>query len=85
MKNSRGLGVIRLGDQTSHGGKVISAQPNLKALGKAVAVEGDLTQCPQCKGVFPIQVGGSERHHQGKAVAFDGDSTACGAKLLSTI
>lgn len=85
MKNSKGLGVIRLGDKTTHGGKVISAQPTFKALGKPVAVAGDMTMCPQCKGTFPIQVTSSERRHHGKAVAYDGDKTACGAKLISSI
>lgn len=85
MKNSKGLGVIRLGDKTTHGGTVISAQPTFKVLGKAVAVEGDLTACPQCKGAFPIQPADSERHHNGRAVAYDGDKAACGAKLISSI
>ena len=56
MKNSKGLGVIRLGDSTSHGGKVISAAADLKALGKAVALHGDQATCPKCKGTFAIQV-----------------------------
>lgn len=85
MKNSKGSGVIRLGDATSHGGKVMSASRNFKALGKAVAVDGDMTFCPQCKGAFPIQVNASDRHHNGKAVAFDGDKTECGATLISSI
>ena len=85
MKNSKGLGVIRLGDKTSHGGQVISAQSTLKALGKPVAVTGDMTICPQCKGAFPIQVTSSERKHHGKAVAYDGDKATCGAKLISSI
>lgn len=85
MKNSKGHGIIRLGDKTSHGGKVISAQSSFTVLGKTVAVEGDLTVCPQCKGTYPIQPLGNERHHNGKLVAFDGDKAACGAKLLSSI
>lgn len=85
MKNSKGLGVIRLGDKTTHGGQVISGQPSLKVLGKAVAVEGDLTTCPKCKGNFAIEVTSSDRHHHGQAVAYDGDKAACGAKLISSI
>lgn len=85
MKNSKGRGIIRLGDKTTHGGTVISAQATFNVLGKAVAVEGDATICPQCKGTFPILAAGSERHHHGQAVAYDGDKTACGAKLLSSI
>ena len=85
MKNSKGLGVIRLGDQTSHGGKVISANPSLKVLGKPVALEGDMTACPQCKGNYPIKTSGSERKHHDKPVAYDGDKAACGAKLISSV
>ena len=85
MKNSKGRGIVRLGDKTTHGGQVISAQATFKALGKAVAVEGDLTVCPKCKGTFPIQPASSERRHHGQAVAYDGDKTACGAKLISSI
>lgn len=84
MKNSKGLGVIRIGDKTSHGGKVISAQSTFKVLGKQVAVADDMTFCPKCKGSFPIQVPGSERHHHGKAVAYHGDKAACGANLISS-
>lgn len=85
MKNSNGQGVIRLGDTTSHGGKVISASKDFKVLGKSVATNGDMTFCPQCKGSFPIQTTSSDRYHHGKTVAYDGDKAACGAKLISSI
>lgn len=85
MKNSKGKGVIRLGDKTSHGGSVISAATDLKYLGKCVALEGNQVVCPKCKGAFPIKAPGSERKHKGKRVAYDGDKAACGAKLLSSI
>ncbi|GJI92765.1 PAAR domain-containing protein [Duganella hordei] len=85
MNNSKGYGVVRLGDKTTHGGTVVSAQPTFKVLGKAVAVEGDLTACPQCKGTFPIQTAGSERHHNGRAVAYNDDKATCGARLISSI
>ncbi|GJI99162.1 hypothetical protein RugamoR57_58800 [Duganella caerulea] len=85
MKNSKGKGVIRVGDSTSHGGKVTSGANDYLVLGKAVALEGNMTTCPQCKGTFPIQPSESERHHHGKAVAYDGDKAACGAVLISSI
>lgn len=85
MKNSKSRGVIRLGDKTSHGGTVISASPDLKALGKCVAVEGNLVMCPKCRGVFPIQTSKSDRKHKGKQVAYEGDISACGGKLISSI
>ncbi|SFV15406.1 PAAR domain-containing protein [Pseudoduganella namucuonensis] len=85
MKNAEGKGVIRLGDQTSHGGKVVTASSTLKALGGQVALQGDTTICPKCKGTFPIVPAGSDRKHHGKPVAFEGDKAACGAKLISSI
>jgi uncharacterized Zn-binding protein involved in type VI secretion len=66
MKDAKGRGVIRLGDTTSHGGTVITASTTLEALGREVAVDGDLTVCPRCKGKFPINVNQSDRQHHGK-------------------
>lgn len=85
MKDNSGRGVIRIGDATSHGGKVISACTDFKALGKSIAVNGDMTQCPKCKGNFPIEVSSSDRLHRGKMVAYHGDKTACGAALISSL
>ncbi len=85
MKDQNGRGIIRLGDKTSHGGEVISAAGDFTVLGTRVAVEGDATYCPKCKGQFPIQPSGSTRKHQGKQVAYDGDLSACGARLISSI
>ena len=85
MKDSKDRGVIRLGDKTSHGGQVISASDSFTVRGKAVALNGDMTFCPQCKGTFPIQVGDSERQHHGIQMAYHGDATACGAKLIASI
>lgn len=85
MKNQNGRGVIRLGDKTTHGGEVISAAKDFTVLGKSVALEGDATYCPKCKGKFPIQPSGSTRKHHGKQVAYDEDLTGCGAKLITSI
>jgi uncharacterized Zn-binding protein involved in type VI secretion len=85
MKDQQGRGVVRLGDKTTHGGEVISAAQDFTVLGKRVAVEGDSTYCPQCKGKYPIQPGSDTHKHHGKRVAYDQDPTACGAKLISSI
>jgi len=85
MKDEQGRGVIRLGDKTTHGGEVISAAQDFTVLGKKVAVEGDDTYCPKCKGKFSILPSGSTRKHRGKQVAYDQDQTACGAKLIASI
>jgi uncharacterized Zn-binding protein involved in type VI secretion len=85
MKDQHGRGVIRIGDKTTHGGEVISAAPDFTVLGKQVALEGDTTYCPQCKGTFSIHPGGDTRRHRGKRVAYHEDLTSCGAKLISSI
>jgi uncharacterized Zn-binding protein involved in type VI secretion len=85
MKDQQGRGVVRLGDKTTHGGQVISAAQDFTVLGKRVAVEGDSTYCPKCKGKYPIQPGGGTRKHHGKWVAYDQDPTACGARLISSL
>lgn len=85
MKDQQGRGVIRLGDKTTHGGEVISAAPDFTVPGKHVAVAGDSTYWPRCKGNFSIQPAGGTRKHREKQVAYDQDLTACGARLISSI
>jgi uncharacterized Zn-binding protein involved in type VI secretion len=85
MKDQQSRGVIRLVDKTTHGGQVISAAGDFTVLGKQVAIEGDATYCPKCKGKFTIYPHGSTRKHHGKQVAYDQDLTACGAKLISSL
>ncbi len=77
--------VIRLGDATSHGGKVLSfAATHFTVNGIAVACVGDLCSCP-IKGHQGCKIAsGSSRHSiNGIAIAFEGDTTTCGAKLLA--
>ena len=79
--------VIRLGDETSHGGKVISTRANhFKIGGIAVACVGDPCSCPVPGHNGCTIIGGSARHRiNGIAVAFDDDVTSCGAKLKSSL
>ena len=81
----QGRGVIRLGDATTHGGRVIQVAHKPKVFGIPIACIGDLTECPKCKGVFPIVEGDSEYKIMGTPVAFDGHKTACGAALISSV
>lgn len=79
--------VIRLGDPTSHGGKVVSvAATHFTVGGIAVARMGDLCICP-IKGheVCTIAEGSSVHAIDGVPVAYDGHKTSCGATLISTI
>lgn len=77
---------IVIGDRTSHGGTVISADNTFDINGKAVARVGDLTVCPKkgCKGVFPIVTGAEDMASMGNPPARHGDKTACGARLISS-
>jgi uncharacterized Zn-binding protein involved in type VI secretion len=79
--------VIRLGDPTSHGGKVVeSGAPHFTVSGKAVALVGDKCTCPINGHQNCTIVSGSAKHQvNGKAVAYDGDKTSCGATLISTV
>ena len=78
--------VIRLGDPTSHGGKVVACcATNCKAAGQPIAVVGDKVTCPVQGHVNCTIATGNARHRiNGKAVAYDGDTTSCGALLQST-
>jgi len=78
-------GVIRLNDPTSHGGIVISASPNSKVHGIAVARKGDSCTCPVLgHGVCVIVEGDPKVLIDGIPVAFDGHKTSCGATLITT-
>lgn len=80
-----GKGVIRLNDKTDHGGQVTSASSGTRVMGKQAALKGDMTFCPQCKGMYAIKASGSGARHEGQAYAYDGDATECGAKLISSL
>lgn len=79
--------VIRLGDPTSHGGKVVSVSANhFMVDGKAVARVGDLCSCP-IKGHDTCKIAEGEQRHviDGIAVAYEGHRTTCGAALIATV
>ena len=77
--------VIRLGDSTSHGGKVIEASMQTDSLQMSLARVGDKVSCPiPGHGVCPIMSGDMTFIVDGKAVARAGDKTSCGAVLIPT-
>ena len=77
-------GVIRLGDPTSHGGRVMTAAPQSTALGVAVARLGDACSCPLHRCCV-IAEGDPDVTIDGSPVAFEGHKTDCGAVLMSTM
>lgn len=76
--------IIRLGDPTSHGGKVLEGSTTNICHGKPIAYVGHKTSCPKCKGTFPIIEGAMTTTFYGKGVALAGMKTACGATLIAT-
>ena len=79
--------VIRLGDPTSHGGKVISASASDYLVdGIAVVRVDDQCSCPiPGHGVTKVMEGDADYIVGGKPVALAGHKTGCGAQLISTI
>ena len=82
-KNNRG--VIRLGDTTNHGGKVIQIAHTPEDMSRPIACIGDLVQCPKCNGVYQIMEGEPTFTIMGIPVALDGHKTACGATLITSV
>lgn len=80
------LSIIRLGDPTSHGGKVISASPTHTIGGLGIARVGDSVACPIAgHGVNPIVEGAPTFLIGGQMVALQGYRSACGCMLISSL
>jgi uncharacterized Zn-binding protein involved in type VI secretion len=78
--------VIRLGDPTSHGGKVVKVSAtHFTVDGIPVACVGDVCSCP-IKGHDNCTIAEGDPHHviNGIAVAYEGHKTSCGASLMSS-
>jgi uncharacterized Zn-binding protein involved in type VI secretion len=74
---------IVLGDKTTHGGTVITAQEMMTIDGKPVATVGCKVTCPKCRGTFSIIEGDPNDTLNGQPIAREGDRTECGAQLLA--
>ena len=78
--------VIRLGDPTSHQGKVVAAASPLTVMGIPVARVGDVCTCPKRGHDNCTIVEGDPNHLvDGIPVAYEGHKTSCGAVLISTV
>lgn len=77
--------VIRLGDDTSHGGKVVSATSHVTVGGKPVARLGDKCTCPKRGHNNCVIVEGDTAWTiDGIPVALEGHKISCGAVLVSS-
>lgn len=78
--------VIRLGDPTNHGGKVVEITATHYTIGGIpVARVGDLCSCP-IPGHDGCTVAEGNPHHivEGIPVAYEGHKTSCGAALIAS-
>lgn len=86
FQDEKGRRVIRLGDTTSHGGKVITGAEMWNVYGKPVARVGDQVICHRCDNkVYEIVEGNQKITAFGRPVAFEGHKTSCGAILISSL
>jgi uncharacterized Zn-binding protein involved in type VI secretion len=76
--------IIRLGDPTSHDGRVVEGSMTDICHGKPIAFIGHKVHCPKCKGTYPIVEGVLTTNFYGKGVAVAGMKTSCGATLIAT-
>jgi uncharacterized Zn-binding protein involved in type VI secretion len=71
-----------LGDDTTTGGKVISASNSGFSQGQSIACLGDYASCPKCtKGYGSIIEGTYDCIVDGKPAAYDGCIVACGCPI----
>jgi uncharacterized Zn-binding protein involved in type VI secretion len=78
--------LIRLGDDTDHGGKVISASSTMRYDGRFVARKGDEVSCPK-HNIKPnlIIEGDDSTMDEGVPVARHGYRAMCGCRLISSL
>lgn len=85
------LKIITVGDDTDHGGKVISGSPTHDIGGKAIARIGDEVSCPQVypggkpHGINKITTGHDTLTAGGIPVAVHGCKAHCGCTLIGKV
>lgn len=76
--------IARVGDQTDHGGTIVSGSSDVTTNGIPTARIGDMHSCPiSGHGSTPIVTGSGSVTANGIPVARVGDSTGCGATIVS--
>jgi uncharacterized Zn-binding protein involved in type VI secretion len=77
---------IRLGDDTDHGGKVISASSTMSYDGRFIARKGDEVSCPKHDIDPNLIIEGDElTMDEGVAIARHGNRAMCGCRLISSL
>jgi uncharacterized Zn-binding protein involved in type VI secretion len=81
------INLIRLGDDTDHGGKVITASSTMRFDSRFVARKGDEVSCPKHPNVKPnvIEEGDETLNDNGAPIARHGHHATCGCRLISSL
>ncbi|WP_321892554.1 PAAR domain-containing protein [Paraburkholderia tropica] len=81
------MDLIRLGDDTDHGGKVATASQTMQFDGRYVARKGDEVTCPRHENIRPnvIIEGDESITDDGVPIARDGHRATCGCRLISSV
>jgi uncharacterized Zn-binding protein involved in type VI secretion len=80
------INLIRFGDNTDHGGKVITASKTMRYEGRFVARKGDEVSCPQHDIKPNVIIDGDESMtDDGVPIARHGYRALCGCRLISSL
>ena len=81
------MDLIRVGDDTDHGGKVETGSLAMKCDGRHVARKGDRVSCPQHPDLSPniIEEGDLPMTDDGISIARHGHRATCGCHLISSL
>lgn len=81
------IDLIRIGDDTDHGGKVLTASSTMYFDGRAVARKGDQVFCPLHTDISPnvIEEGDASFTDDGAPIARHGHLVTCGCCLISSL
>ncbi|KFK91697.1 MULTISPECIES: PAAR domain-containing protein [unclassified Serratia (in: enterobacteria)] len=77
------LGVVCLGDTTTHGGEVKTASSTLYFNGLQAALVGEWVSCPR-HGMNTIVEGDSTTFEEGRQVVVNNCLCACGCRVISS-
>jgi len=77
-------GIIRIGDRTTSGGRVLTGSANRKFHGIGVARVGDRVSCP-AHGSTVVNEGHPTFKDNGIPIAFHGHRCACGCALITSL
>lgn len=80
------IDIIRLGDETDHSGRVVSASDHMEFDGRRVARKGDEVTCPLHDNHPNLIIEGDETMtDDGVPIARHGHRAMCGCRLLSSL